>query len=192
MEMPHVLISKSMEKTFLRLRNKRSRTAYVEAELVNGISAQIRVLRQQRGWTQKEFAEKLGTSQAVVSRLEDPSYGRYSLKTLLDIGSLFDVALFARFMPFSQAVPATWNTRRENLEAESFEKEIDRVHFYSTNANRYLAQHEVSSASVGVFKSFIRNQLEGYDAATPPTDWKKYARVKCATRSEKMAIKIGA
>ena len=130
-EKHRVLVSKSMESTFHRLTNKRSRDAYVEAELVNGIASQIRILRQQRGWSQKDLAEKINTSQGVISRLEDPSYGRFSLKSLLQLAAIFDVALIARFLPFSQAIPAIWDTRAESLEAESFEDDFKRICFYS-------------------------------------------------------------
>ena len=188
-EKQHVLISKSMEKTFHRLRNKRSRAAYVEAELINGISNQIRVLRQQRGWTQSDLAEKLGTSQGVVSRLEDPSYGRYSFKTLLNLGSIFDIALFVRFLPFSQAVPATWDTRREKLEAESFDEEIERVHFYSGSSRRYFARHDVFTETANILASFKEGRLEGYKPIAQIASSKKYAQILQETdQSTKVAM----
>lgn len=120
-----------MEPTFQRLKNKASRDAYVEADLVNSIASQIRVLRQQRGWSQKELAEKINTSQGVISRLEDPSYGKFSMKSLLQLAAVFDVSIVTRFLPFSQSVPITWETKSDNLKAESFETDFKRIYFYS-------------------------------------------------------------
>src|SRR5205823_5033846 len=85
---PLVCLSKSTEKAFLRMKKKLFRSNYVEAELVNGVASQIRVMRQQRRWTQNQLARQLKTSQAVVSRLEDPSYGKFSIKTLLDLANV--------------------------------------------------------------------------------------------------------
>jgi DNA-binding XRE family transcriptional regulator len=39
-------------------------------------------LREQRGLTQAKLAEIVGTTQAGISRLENPNYHNYSLKTL--------------------------------------------------------------------------------------------------------------
>ena len=75
-----------MEKTFRRMTDRPSaRHAYVQAEVVTALAHQVRALRIQRGWTQRELARRLGTTQAAVSRLEDPSYGKASVQTLLQL-----------------------------------------------------------------------------------------------------------
>lgn len=148
-----------MEPTFCRLANKRAREAYVAAELINGIASQIRVLRQQRGWSQKELADKLGTTQGVVSRLEDPSYGRFSIKTLLDLSSIFDVSIIARFLPFSQAVPATWETGRKSLEADAFEEDIGRVCFMSELDSRYITHRSFSDEFFDLLRNYSEQEL---------------------------------
>lgn len=124
------MLSKSMEKSFRRLKNREARKAFVEAELVNGLAHQIRILRQQRGWTQQELASKLKTTQTAISRLEDPSYGRFSVKSLLALGDAFDVALHVRFQSFSKFLFETWDTTEENFHAESYEEEFDTVQFF--------------------------------------------------------------
>lgn len=113
-----------MAKTLRRINRKDARTAYVEAELVNGLAAQIRANRKRRNWSQAALAERIGTTQNVVSRLEDPSYGRYSIKSLLKLAEVFDVALIARFVPHSTLVAATWDTRPAALEVASYEEDI--------------------------------------------------------------------
>lgn len=155
----HVLISKSMEPTFGRLESKRARDAFVAAELINGIASQIRVLRQQRGWSQKDLADKLGTSQGVVSRLEDPSYGRFSIKTLLDLGCIFDVSIVARFLPFSQAVPVTWDTRKEALEAEPFDEDVKRICFMSSIDTRYIGSRKFETEFSELLRSYSEQDL---------------------------------
>lgn len=119
-----------MEKTFRRMKNPQARRAYVEAEVASGLAHQIRALRTQRGWTQKDLAARLGTTQAAVSRLEDPSYGRPSIKTLLDVGAAFDVALQVRFVSFVRLLQETQSVSREQLEVEPFEVEAQRAAFH--------------------------------------------------------------
>jgi len=86
-------------------------------------------MRQSRNWTQLELAEILGTTQNVVSRLEDASYGKFSFQTLLKVAGAFDVALLTRFVPFSQFVPITWNTAPERLDSAGFDEEIESLKF---------------------------------------------------------------
>lgn len=119
-----------MEKSFRSLRNKISRDAYVEAELINALSHQIRILRQQRGWSQKDLAVKLGTTQTTISRIEDPSYGKISISTLLKLAKVFDVALYLRFMQFSDFMHATWDTSEDRFKAHSYHDEAKGIRFY--------------------------------------------------------------
>jgi transcriptional regulator with XRE-family HTH domain len=139
-----------MEKSFLALKSPKARVAYVEAELVNGLAHQIRIIRQQRGWTQKQLAAELGTTQTTVSRLEDPSYGRYTIRTLLALCKVFDVAFFVRFMPFSKFIPATWDTRPENYEVATYEDEVSSVHFFTENKSGTYVSKLVSAPATGL------------------------------------------
>jgi len=143
-----VCLSKSMEKSFLALKSHKAREAYVEAELVNGLAHQIRIIRQQRGLTQKQLAEKLGTTQTTVSRLEDPSYGRYSMRSLLALSKVFDVALFVRYMPFSKFMPATWDTRPEHFEAIGYEDEAFKIQFFAETKRKAYDVKVIPSMSV--------------------------------------------
>jgi transcriptional regulator with XRE-family HTH domain len=139
-----------MEKSFLALKDPKAREAYVHAELVNGLAHQIRILRQQRGWTQKQLAGELGTTQTTVSRLEDPSYGRYSIRTLLALCRVFDIALFVRFMPFSKFIPATWDTRPENFQAKTYEEEVSSVQFFTESKSDTYLTKTVSDSAIGI------------------------------------------
>jgi transcriptional regulator with XRE-family HTH domain len=146
-----------MEKSFLSLKRPGAKEAYVEAELVNGLAHQIRILREQRGWTQKELAKRVNTSQNTISRLEDPSYGRYTIRTLLSLSKAFDVALFVRYLPFSKFMEATWDTRHERFEAASYEEELPSVQFFTENkggentAEVYSLSEDKLAPEIGCF-----------------------------------------
>lgn len=155
-----------MEKTFHRLSNAEARKAFVEAELINGLAHQIRVLRKQREWTQQDLALRLNTTQGAISRLEDPSYGRFSVKSLLALGEVFDVALHVRFLPFSKFLVETWDTKKECFHAESYEEEREVIQFFSeAKGSSYVnsLSHESSSTSyrVQIVKTAVSGDREG-------------------------------
>jgi integrase len=83
------------------LKDPDKRRAFVEARTMDTIASQLRTLRTAREWEQADVAEKLGNRrlQPMVSRYENPDYGRYSVRTLLELAEVFGVALVVRFEP---------------------------------------------------------------------------------------------
>jgi len=130
--MQNQFLSKSLEKTFLRMKtNPTARDAYVTAEVITSIAHQIRAIRVQRGWSQLELAKKLGTTQTAISRIEDPSYGRLTLKTLLDLSKVFDAGLQVKFVSLINMLHETYFVKPNTRSVPSFEDESKFVHFYS-------------------------------------------------------------
>jgi transcriptional regulator with XRE-family HTH domain len=84
--------------------SKKRRDLFVASQIKTGLPFQIRALRDTKGWTQAQLGEELGMTQANVSRLESPGYGRLSLTTLQRLASVFDVALIVHFAPFSELI----------------------------------------------------------------------------------------
>lgn len=107
------------------------RDAYLQAEVVTALAHQIRAIRSQRGWTQLDLAKRLGTTQAAVSRLEDPSYGRLTLKTLMDLSRVFDTGLQVKFVSFITMLHETFHPKLSARYVPSFEDEAPYVGFYS-------------------------------------------------------------
>lgn len=64
------------------------RQGAVEAERVNAqVARMIHDLRTEAGLTQKQLAEMVGTTQSVISRLEDADYEGHSLTMLTRIAA---------------------------------------------------------------------------------------------------------
>lgn len=61
-------------------------------------------MRGRKGWNQSELAEKVGTTQNQIYRLEKPSVTKPTISTLKKIAAALDVALVVRFVPFRQLV----------------------------------------------------------------------------------------
>lgn len=149
-----------MEKTFRRYQSKPSaRHAFVEAEAVTAIAHQIRVLRTQRGWSQKELARRLGTTQAAVSRLEDAGYGRITSRTMLELGKVFDVAPVFKFVSTITLMRERWAVRRQDLEVPSFEEEAQHVVFVAAVSRDQVhgGKQPVATTFAGITKTVTLN-----------------------------------
>jgi transcriptional regulator with XRE-family HTH domain len=107
------------------LNNREYREAFVEAHAKDTVAFQIRNLRKANNWEQRDLAEKLGNAklQPMVSRYENPDYGRYSITTLLELAKAFDVALVVRFAPYSELVEWDWQTNSSTLAPRPYAKD---------------------------------------------------------------------
>ena len=104
------------------LKDKEYRDAFVSEHIDTGLPFQIRALRKQRNWTQAELAKHSGMEhQERISKLENPDNPGFTLNTLKELASGFDVALIVRFVPFSELAEWKINLTSKLLEAESFE-----------------------------------------------------------------------
>jgi transcriptional regulator with XRE-family HTH domain len=141
------------------------RDAYVQAEVATALAHQIRAIRLQRGWSQAQLAQRMGTKQHVVSRLEDPSYGRCSMQTLFLLSRAFDTGLQVRFVSFVTMLKDTFKPRHAEREVLSFEGEAHTVGFY-TNAPRNDALFNVTVVTA---KSESLQAGAVYERISPPS-----------------------
>jgi transcriptional regulator with XRE-family HTH domain len=105
------------------LPNKEFRENYVAENVRRGLAYQIRALREARGWSPAEFARQAGLPQSNISRWENPTYGKFNLSTLIEIASVFDVALSVRFVGFEELLTSLADLRPQTLAVPSYEKE---------------------------------------------------------------------
>ena len=85
----------------------------VEKELFNAeIASQIYRARMQAGLTQDELAQRTGTRQSVIARLEDAEYGGHSLTMVWRIADALDRRLHLEFRARSRK-PSTATRRSE-------------------------------------------------------------------------------
>jgi transcriptional regulator with XRE-family HTH domain len=96
----------SMKSNLIRKlkKSKEYRDGFVDAEISVGLPFQIRALREQHGWSQKDLAEATAMLQPRICAMEQAGYGNFTLNTLKKLASAFDVGLLVRFAPFGELV----------------------------------------------------------------------------------------
>ncbi len=80
------------------------------------IATQIKVLREQRGWTQKQLAERAGMAQERISVLEDVNYAAWSIRTLRRLAKAFGLRLVIRFEKYDTVVAEVEGFSRKGLQ----------------------------------------------------------------------------
>lgn len=107
-----------------KLGDRDYRDAFVSATVRRRIALQVRALRKKFFSSQTELGAAVGKPQNVVSRLEDPSYGKVTLQTLLELAKAFDVALVVKFAKFSELAEQADKLADVDLVVPSFEQEL--------------------------------------------------------------------
>jgi len=135
------------------MKAKDARVRFVDSHLRKGIAFQTQALRDKKQWSQEQLAEELDSNQNAVYRLENPDYGKQTLTTLKKVAAVFDVALVARFVPFSQLVDWVSGTPHvdpglgpSTLDIPSFQTEVDLGVFEETSVQKCTEDEELDAA----------------------------------------------
>ena len=91
---------KILHKRYIKGDPKRLKSLKIEREKSN-VAEQLYNLRTQAGLTQQQLAKRIGTTQSVISRLEDADYNGHSLQMLERIARALDYKIEIRLLPES-------------------------------------------------------------------------------------------
>jgi len=123
-------------------RGPEARAKFVDSSLNKHLAFQLRTMRDDKGWSQQETAQRAKMTQNAISRLENPFYGKATLTTLKRIAATHDVALMVTFVPFSQLVDWVSGTpyleqglRPESMHLPTFDEEMRLGAFFPQSAD---------------------------------------------------------
>ncbi len=106
-----------------QLRDKQFRHAYADEHLNLSIGTQIKAIREKQGMTQATLAEKIGTKQTGISRIESANYSRWSIAVLRRLAEAFDLRLQVSFEEFGTLWKEVDDFSRESLERREFKED---------------------------------------------------------------------
>ena len=103
------------------LEDEEARYAYTDTVTNAFVSAQIKALREERGFNQEELAALIGTKQSGISRLEKSDYSAWKVETLRKLAKALGVRLRIRFEGFGTLVEEIKGFDDSNLLPKKFE-----------------------------------------------------------------------
>jgi len=99
--------------------NDPERLASLEGEWVNAeIARQLYDLRTAAGLTQRQLAQRVGTTASVICQLEDAEYEGHSLTMLRRIARAFGKRVEIRFVTENQSRPPAKKSTNEELRSD--------------------------------------------------------------------------
>lgn len=123
--------------------DKEYRESYAEDYLNTTIATQLRVIREQRGLTQAQLADAVGTKQTAISRIENVNNVARNIGTLEAIAFELGCRLKVTFETFGSLIEESLHFSREALQRPSFEEDpvllgIASASFLPVGTNAYI------------------------------------------------------
>lgn len=121
-----------------KLAEEAYRNSYVAHQTRQFLARQVRALRGDK--SQKAFGTFLDKPQSVVSRLEDPNYGKWTLQTLFDVAASLDRAVIVRIVDFPTFLRFTSNMTDAAACPESYNQEAVDSLIHETRVGMEMSQ----------------------------------------------------
>jgi transcriptional regulator with XRE-family HTH domain len=150
-----------------KLQEKTYRDAFVASQIRIALPFQIRALREQRGWTQAQLAEKAGMLQPRISAMERPGGSKFTLETILRVAAALDIAFIGRFASFSELVGWTESFSPDIFMIPSFENDPGFQDHVTASANIHTTVEMANNPLLPkVFQPYTRRSMGGVNPDT--------------------------
>lgn len=113
-------MSSRQDEMWIEFEDAAYRVAYSESMLDSSVATQIKVVREQRDYTQQQLAERAGMLQSRISTMEDVNYSSWSVKTLKRLAAALDCALDVRLIPYDLIIDTAHSISAQRMRVRSF------------------------------------------------------------------------
>jgi len=125
--------------------------AYMEDFSNMATAAQIKALREQRGWTQKELADASSMKQERICALEDIDYDAWTIKTLRKLAKAFDLTVKLSFEKFSSGILDVSKINSETLKRTSRQEDLKEFASHEFGTKEVLWSAPVTTTRPGLY-----------------------------------------
>ena len=181
-------MSKLIDKLKAYFRDKETRHVYVDEFLNEYLATQIKVLREQREWSQKRLAEEAGVSPSYISTVEDVSNSSCTIPKLKSLAKAFDVVLNVSFVTFGDRLKDIDLFSRKSLERQAFDNDP-----VFSKSNQPLADiPELNTAwTIQEWENYSRYSSNRFQTANPTGALMKALSYPHTQRRERSALRLG-
>lgn len=139
------------------------RDAFIFEHIKNGVAFQMNAMRDVRGWTQARLGLEAKKPRNVITRLEDPNYGQFSIQTLREIAAAFQVGLLVKFVPFSKLLEEYDDVSPQALVAASINdrKEVRRLKRWAATKDKVQQLEETKETPAHHLRLAVNNVVGG-------------------------------
>jgi transcriptional regulator with XRE-family HTH domain len=140
-------------KRLKEFKDEESRYAYADAVTNAFLTGQIKALRDERGLTQEQLAELVGTQQSGISRWLNSGFSTCKVGSLRKFARAYGVRLRITFEPFGTLPTDVGGFTKERLAPPPFEKDPA---FQEHTAE----EEEGNTAAARIARNMLKEQLE--------------------------------
>ena len=134
-----------------KFKSKEYRDGFLQTTVRGWIAYQAQALREKLELTQAQFADLIGTTQSVVSRMENDR-GAPNVQTLLDMACKLDVALVVQFVSYPEFLKQTEDMSAARLTPETIDESLSEKTFAGYSVLDSFWRSKDASADQGIPK----------------------------------------
>ena len=103
------------------LRNPKVKEEYEKRQTERMLTHSIIAQRIRRKMTQEQLAQRVGTTQSVIARLENPTYGKASISMLKKIADALNCQLVIKLEPKELAIAKSRKLKKDSKKSVPFD-----------------------------------------------------------------------